>query len=149
MDDDELREYYEGKIRDAEDDIDTINAELNELEKKHKKNEELTEKYKKLSGSIKDSQVAIKTSNKYESDAKRNLNTNFKGPEGKKMFMRYLAAYNRVTVVKENLKECSAECELKLKDLASEKKELERKILDKKDERKRKYNTINYYRRFL
>ena len=151
MDEDVWEEirYYEGERDDAITRRDELDEELDELNKKHKKNKELTDQYNKLVSKLNLAQVELTKSEKDKTDALSNLNNYFVGVAAQKISKQYNTAFNNLKSVNKNLGICKTEANSKLKKLSSEKKWLEKQLSDKKDERNRENHLIDYYNRKL
>ena len=151
MDEDVWEEirYYEGERDDAITRRDELDEEIDELNKKHKKNKELTDQYNKLVSKLNLAQVELTKSEKDKTDALSNLNNYFVGVAAQKISNQYNTAFNNLKSVNKNLGICKTEANSKLKKLSSEKKWLEKQLSDKKDERNRENHLIDYYNRKL
>ncbi len=151
MDEDVWEEirYYEGERDDAITRRDELDEEIDELNKKHKKNKELTDQYNKLVSKLNLAQVELTKSEKDKTDALSNLNNYFVGVAAQKISKQYNTAFNNLKSVNKNLGICKTEANSKLKKLSSEKKWLEKQLSDKKDERNRENHLIDYYNRKL
>lgn len=151
MDEDVLEEirYYERERDNARARRDDLNAEIDELNRKHKKNKELTDQYNKLLSKINLTQIELIKSEKDKTNALNNLKKNFVGVASQKITKQYNTAFQNLQSVKKNLVTCKIEANSKLKKLSAEKKNIEKQLSDKKDERNRKNNLIDYYNRKL
>lgn len=151
MDDDVLEEirYYEGERDNAITRRNALNGEIDELNKKHKKNKELTDQYNKLVSKLNLTQIELAKSEKDKKDALSNLSKYFVGVASKKISKQYNTAFNNLKSVNKNLVICKKEADSKLKKLSAEKKDIEKKLTDKKDKRNRENNLIDYYNRKL
>lgn len=151
MDEDVLEEirYYEKEKNIAINRRDELERQMQDLNKKYQKNQELTKQYIDMVKKIGLTEDEIFESEKHKKEALNNLKKNFQGVSATKILKTYIKSYAGISTVKQNLATCITEANTKLKKLSSEKIELEKQIANKKIEKKKNNNYIDYCNRKL
>lgn len=151
MDEEVLEEirYYESERDDAEETRDRLERELEDLDRKNKKNEELTKQYNKMVADLNLVQKQMNDSEGQRIQALSNFNKNFEGNSAKKILDLYNTSFKNMSTINKNLTKCKGEADTKLKKLAAERKVLEKQITDKQEERRRQNDYIGYCNRKL